>query len=326
MNPQTELELIRSILENVSSTVNAEKVLGFAMEEIKKAFNCLASAIILLDPKAGSFKAVTAKGWGYEFLKTFHASPYHGLIEEMGRQWEPVFITGDDPRKGTEGYTFQHDYGTLLALPLSVRGRPVGLLYLSWSKDMVVDKPVQAMLTDMARLCALVLDHGYLDDKVFSMSNIDPLTGLYSYKYWHEEVHKEIVRAEKLQSRVAIMVVNLNRFKELNAMLGHVKGDDHLIEVSEIINRELGTLDVPCRVGGKWNILLAGEGLDAARETADRILRSFENLRSEGGSVTNLSIGLSLYKAGEGEKALLERVDGALLEARRQGPNSCSIA
>ena len=326
MNPQSELDLIRNILEKVSTTLNVEKVLGFALEGIKDSFNCLASAIILLDPKAKSFKVVTAKGWGYEFLKKFHASPYQGLIKEIGSHWKPVLINSEDTRRGTEGYIFQHDYNTLLALPLSVRGKPVGLLYLSWSDEVKIDKKIQQMLTDMARLCTLVLDHGDLGDKVFSMSNIDPLTGLYSYKFWHEELHKEIVRAEKLKSRVAIMLVNLNRFKELNAMLGHVKGDEHLIEVSQIINGELGSLDVPCRVGGKWSILLVGEDLDAAKDIADRIIHSFGRLKSAASSVTNLSIGLSMYQPGEGEKALIERVDGALHEARRLGPNSCRIA
>jgi len=325
MNPQSELELIRSILQKVNSTLNSEKVLGFALEGIKDFFGCLASAIILLDGKAESFKVVTAKGWGYEFLKKFHTSPFQGLLKEMAASWEPILITRLDNRKDKEGYTFQHDYNTLLALPLSVRGKPVGFLYLSWSDEVDVDENMQQMLTDMARLCTLILDHGSLDDKVFSMTNIDPLTGLYSYKFWHEELHKETVRAEKLKSLVAIMQVNLNRFKELNAMLGHVKGDEHLVEVSEIINKELGSLDVPCRVGGKWNVLLVGEDLQAAKDIADRIIKSFKALSSPGSSVTNLSIGLSLYREGEGEKALIERVDSALMEARRLGPNSCRI-
>lgn len=325
MNPQTELELIRSILEKVNSTLNSEKVLGFALEGIKNSFNCLASAIILLDAKAKSFKVVTAKGWGYEFLKKFHTSPYHGLLKEMADSWAPILIGQEDSRKGAEGYIFQHDYNTLLALPLTIRGKPVGFLYLSWSDEVAVDDDVQRMLTDLARLCTLILDHGSLDDKVFSMSNIDPLTGLYSYKFWHEELSKETERAEKLKSRVAIMLVNLNRFKELNAMLGHVKGDEHLVEVSEIINNELGSLDVPCRVGGKWSVLLIGDDLEAAKDVADRIIKSFESLTSPGSSVTNLSIGLSMYQPGEGEKALIERVDAALHEARRLGPNSCRI-
>jgi len=323
VNSQNELNLIRSVLEKVNSTLSSEKILGFALQGMQDSFKCLAAAIILVDARAESFKVVTAKGWGYEFLKKFHTSPFQGLVQEMATRWEPILITRDDSRKGTEGYIFQHDYNTLLALPLSIRGKPVGLLYLSWSDEVDVDDELQQTLADMARLCTLILDHGSLDDKVFSMSNIDPLTGLYSYKFWHEELHREITRAEKLNSRVALMVVQINRFKEFNAMHGHVQGDEFLVEVSEIINNELEKLDVPCRVGGKWHVLLVGEDEQAAKEIADGIIESFENLPSVGSSVTNLSIGLSMYRAGEGEKALIVRVDDALLEARRLGGNSC---
>jgi len=323
VNSQNELNLIRSVLEKVNSTLSSEKILGFALQGMQDSFKCLAAAIILVDARAESFKVVTAKGWGYEFLKKFHTSPFQGLVQEMATRWEPILITRDDSRKGTEGYIFQHDYNTLLALPLSIRGKPVGLLYLSWSDEVDVDDELQQTLADMARLCTLILDHGSLDDKVFSMSNIDPLTGLYSYKFWHEELHREITRAEKLNSRVALMVVQINRFKEFNAMHGHVQGDEFLVEVSEIINNELEKLDVPCRVGGKWHVLLVGEDEQAAKKIADGIIESFENLPSVGSSVTNLSIGLSMYRAGEGEKALIVRVDDALLEARRLGGNSC---
>jgi diguanylate cyclase (GGDEF)-like protein len=325
MNPWNELGLIRTILEKVNTTLSSEKILGFALQEMKDSFNCLAAAIILVDARAETFKVLTAKGWGYEFIKRFHASPFEGLVKEVASNWEPVLITGGDERIGTGGYVFQHNFTTMLALPLSIRGKPVGFLYFSWAENVNVSEERQGVLRDLANLCTLILDHGSLDDKVLSMSNIDPLTGLYSYKFWHEELHREITRAEKLKSHVAMMIINLNKFKDFNAMHGHVQGDEFLIEISEIINNELEKLDVPCRVGGKWYVLLVGEDEQASKKIADGIIDSFENLSSVGSSVTNLSIGLSMYRGGEGEKALIVRVDDALMEARRLGGNSCRV-
>ena len=304
MDSQSELDLICAILEKVNTTSSSEKILGFALQGMQDSFKCLAAAIILVDPRAESFKVLTSRGWGYEFLKKFHTSPFQGLVKEMATHWEPILIAGNDSRKNTDGYIFQHDFHTLLALPLSIRGRPVGLLYLSWSEEVVVDGELRKRLTDMARLCTLILDHGSLDEKVFSMASIDPLTGLFSFKFWHEELHRELTRAEKLKSSVAMMMINLNRFKEFNTMYGHVKGDDLLVEVSETINMQLDKLDVPCRVGGKWHVLLVGDDEQAAKKIADGITRAFENLSSVGSSDTSLSIGLSVYRLGEGEKHL----------------------
>ncbi len=119
------------------------------------------------------------------------------------------------------------------------------------------------------------------------------------------------------------MAVNLNRFKEFNAMHGHVRGDELLVEVSEIISGEMDKLDVPCRVGGKWHILLVGHQEENARKIADGIIRSFKEVPSDKRSITNLSIGLSDYRVGEGEKTLIERVDDALHQARRLGGDAC---
>ncbi len=322
MNPSGELDLIRRILEKVGTSLSSHKILGFALEGIKDSFRCLAAAIILVDARAETFKVVTAKGWGYEFLKRFHLSPFKGLVREMAGSWKPIIITAQDRRRGSDGYVFQHDYRTLLALPMAVRGKPVGMLYLSWGEDFQLTEEIQSILMDLANLCTLILDQSSLDEKVFALSNIDPLTGLYSYKFWHEELHREITRAEKLNTRISLMLVNLNRFREFNAMYGHVKGDELLVEVSQVIQNELDTLDVPCRVGGKWNILIVGEEEGAVKGIADRIIRAYDDLPVTGSALTNLSLGISMYQPGEGEKSVIERAEDALREARRRGGNS----
>ena len=120
-----------------------------------------------------------------------------------------------------------------------------------------------------------------------------------------------------------MMIINLNKFKDFNAMYGHVQGDELLVEVSEAIHSKLGKLDVPCRVGGKWNILLVGEDEKTARQVADRIIESFDATSNIGKDIINLSIGLSMYQPGEGEKALIARAEKALLAARRLGGSAC---
>ncbi|UCG39297.1 MAG: GGDEF domain-containing protein [bacterium] len=325
MNPQSELELIRRILERVNSPMTSEEVLSFALQGLHDLFGCLATAIVLVDGKTENFKVAMAKGWSNEFIKRFHARPFGGLLREMVDRREPLIIVDGDSRAGTENYTFEHNYASLLAVPMGIRGKVVGFMYMSSADPAAFDQERVRAIVDMASLCTLVLDHGSLGDKVLSMSNIDPLTGLYSYKFWHEELNREIVRAEKLQSQVALMDIRLNKFKEFNAMHGHVKGDELLVEVSEIIRNQLCNLDVPCRVGSKWHVLLVGEDEEAARDIAEKILKSMERRPSIGEPVLSLSIGLSTYEQGEGEKVLINRVEDALREARRKGGNSLHV-
>jgi diguanylate cyclase (GGDEF)-like protein len=241
----------------------------------------------------------------------------------MAEARNPVRISGDEERAAGPGYTFEHPYASLLVMPMVIRGKQVGFLYMSSSDPDGFSAGSEDVIRDLTNLCTLILDHGSLGDKVLSLSNIDPMTGLYTYRFWHEELHREIQRSEKLDSQVALMDIKLNKFKEFNAMYGHVKGDELLMAVSEAIDGELCNLDVPCRVGSKWHVLLVGEDEEAARQIAERIIQAKNKLSIPGDSATSLSIGLSMYRDKEGEKALISRVEDALREARREGGETC---
>ena len=325
MKPMSELDLVQKILEKVDSSLTSEEILSFALQGIKDSFNCLAAAIILVDARAGTFKVVTAKGWGNEFIKKFHSRPFEGLVREMAGTTACFVMTNEDDRAGEAGYAFEHAYTSILAMPMVIRGKQVGFLYLSSLDPVDSFKSDEQVIRHLANLCTLILDHGSLGDKVLSLSNVDPMTGLYTYRFWHEELNREVQRAEKLETQIALMDIRLNRFKEYNAMYGHLRGDELLLAVSELIDSELCDLDVPCRVGSKWHILLVGEDGDAARRMAERIIEAKNKLEIPGESETTLSIGLSMYKRQEGERTLIGRVDDALHEARREGGDSCHI-
>jgi diguanylate cyclase (GGDEF)-like protein len=325
VNPTNELELIREILEKVDTSLSSEEILSFALQGIKDSCQCLAVAIILVDERAGTFKVVNAKGWSNEFVKRFHSGPFEGMIKDMAGATKCLVMTDEDERAGGPGYTFEHDYASILAMPMGIRGKQVGFLYISSDDRDAFAEDRQPIIRDLSNLCTLILDHGSLGDKVLTLSNIEPMTGLYTYKFWHEELHREVQRAEKLGSQIVLMDIRINKFKEYNAMYGHLKGDELLIAVSEIIDTELGNLDVACRVGSKWHLLLVGEGEEAARQIAERIIAAKNKLSIPGDSGTSLSVGLSMYKDEEGEKALISRVEDALLEARRQGGDTCHV-
>jgi len=324
MDSTRELDLIRKILGKVDSSLTSEEILSSALQGIKAAFDCLATAIILVDGRAKTFKVVNSKGWGNEFVKKFHAGPFEGLIAEMAGATSCLQMSREDERAGAPGYSFEHPYASLLAMPMGIRGKQVGFLYLSSSDPDGFSEDREAIIRDLANLCTLILDHGSLGDKVLSLSNVDPMTGLYTYRFWHEELNREVQRAEKLESQVALMDIRLNKFKEYNAMHGHLKGDEMLLVVSELIDNELCNLDVPCRVGSKWHVLLVGEDEEAARQMAGRIIKAKNNLSIPEDSTT-LSIGLSMYRDKEGERALIGRVDDALREARREGGDACHV-
>lgn len=315
--------MIRKILENVNTNLTAEEILSIALHKIMDAFKFLACSIILVEPDKNQFKVAISRGWSHEFVKSFHHASLDGLLADSLDSNDPILIGPDDARYLSEGYTFEHQYKSMLALPMGIRGKRVGVFFVSSSDpdDFLPEKV--SILSGLANLCTLVIDHGSLGDQVVTLSNYDNLTNLYSYKYWHEELHREIVRADKMGSDLSLLEIRLNKFKEYNSMHGHIKGDELLFEVSTIIKGAVGELDIPCREGSKWHIVLVNYNKKAAGECAERILEGMNNLGTVGDPAVSLCIGVSTYNPGEGEKELIRRVEKALNEARREGPNTC---
>jgi diguanylate cyclase (GGDEF)-like protein len=322
LDPQNELALIRKILRNVNSPQTTERFVSSILDGIRDRFDFLACAIIIIDPERGYHRVANAKGWSYEFVKQFHGRSFKGFLAEAATLDEPLLVTPDDPRFQAEGYTFYHPYQSFLAIPMGIQGKRIGVLYVSSADPDAFPEDQQDLFWDLASLCTLILDHGVLGDQVLALSGLDPLTRMYSYKFWHEELHREVERSEKVDYDVSFMQVKLNKFKELNAMHGHIKGDQLLVDVSEIIMDKLCNLDIPCRVGSEWHVLLVGEDREAARGIVEAILSDMDARPQTGDTTVTLSIGLSTYMRGEGEKPLIQRVESALMEARRKGGNS----
>lgn len=323
MDPQSELKLIRKILRNVNSPQTTEQFVSSILGGIKEMFGFLACAIIIVDPEREYHRVANAKGWGYEFIKQFHSRSFEGFLAEVSTLDRPLLVTPDDPRFHTEGYKFYHPYRSFLAIPMGIQGKRIGVLYVSSSDPHAFPEEQQELFWDLASLCTLILDHGTIGDQVVALSVLDPLTRMYSYKFWHEELHREVERSEKVDYEISLMQVKLNKFKEFNAVHGHALGDRLLVEISDMIRDKLCNLDIPCRVGADWYILLVGEDQEAARGIAQAILSDMDARPQTGDPAVSLSIGMSTYVRGEGEKALIQRVENSLLEARRKGGNSC---
>ena len=322
MDPQSELKLIRKILRNANSPQTTEQFVSSILEGIKEMFGFLACAIIIVDPEREYHRVANAKGWGYEFIKQFHSRSFEGFLAEVSTLDKPLLVTPDDPRFHAEGYEFYHPYRSFLAVPMGIQGKRIGVLYVSSADPDAFPGEQQELFWDLASLCTLILDHGTMGDQVAALSALDPLTRMYGYKFWHEELHREVERSQKVDYEISFMQAKLNKFKEFNAVHGHTKGDRLLAEVSDIIRDQLCNLDVPCRVGPDWHILLVGENQEAARGIAQAILSDMDARPQTGDPAVSLSIGLSTYVRGEGEKTLIQRVENSLMEARRKGGNS----
>lgn len=183
----------------------------------------------------------------------------------------------------------------------------------------------QRMLRDVA---VEVKKLGEANARLEVLARLDPLTGLYNRRGFDQLLEKALPADGQWGG--AVLMVDIDNFKELNDRLGHDRGDQALQEVGQILLARLRPSDFAARVGGdEFLVVLPGLRLEEASETAERIRRAVEAtpIPSAGGPFhVTVSIGV-LRQEGPDITAhqLLARTHDALSRCKHGGKNMVSL-
>ena len=155
-------------------------------------------------------------------------------------------------------------------------------------------------------------------------ASIDPLTGLLNHGAFEEALEREVARARRVDEPLALLVIDVDRFKDVNDLAGHRAGDRVLIDIADLIRATCRQTDLACRTGGdELAIIAPSTGLEAAGELAGRLGHAVHGIRLETrGAETRLSVstGLSAFPdPARTARELADQADGALYAAKQGG-------
>lgn len=169
------------------------------------------------------------------------------------------------------------------------------------------------------------------EDKLRRLVSTDSLTGLASRRAFLEEARASFERAIEENGRVALLIMDLDRFKSINDNHGHPVGDEALKVFARTCRRTFRDDDLIGRTGGEeFAVLLRGVDIRQARALAERLRRAVENMRLELAS-GNLAMSVSVGVADPGGEdadfaQVLKQADDALYIAKREGRNQVRVA
>ena len=160
--------------------------------------------------------------------------------------------------------------------------------------------------------------------RISELAYADPLTGLPNRALFNDRIGQAVRAAERGQGRLAVLTMDLDRFKHVNDTLGHHMGDLLLREVAYRLHRALQRrTDTVARLGGdEFAVLLPTEGVEGAKLVARKIIEVLsEPLTIEGHLVdVGASTGIACYpEHGEDADTLMRRADVAMYSAKRAG-------
>lgn len=331
---------LRRELNSLRNLLSVAQVVVSSLDLDEVLQNILCSAMAILDVPAGSVALYEEK----TCQLTLHA--HAGLSE--------VFLTRDRWRVKPGGLTHrilsegdilvvadcadhplcanpllrQEKIRSLVAVPLKVQQKSVGILYLDDFAPRAFAAEQIHLLSVLGSFASMSIDNARLHREMCHLARTDGLTGLYNHRIFSQLLKEELSRAQRYHLPLSLVMFDVDDFKRFNDTYGHPDGDRVLMAVAEILRDTLRQCDIAFRYGGEEFIALLPEtGRDAAVQVAERIRQGIESesRRHLPQSICHgvtVSVGVAAYPAdGESDDTLLKIVDGLVYRAKKYGKN-----
>jgi two-component system cell cycle response regulator len=168
-------------------------------------------------------------------------------------------------------------------------------------------------------------------EELETLATIDGLTGLLNRRAIINKLEEKIRIAHRYNEDLCLLLMDIDRFKEINDRYGHIAGDDVLETVASIIRQNIRETDYAGRYGGdELLIIFPITTLHTASQIAERIRRTIENtiMKNRDGRSYNVTVsqGISSYIPDENQENFLSRTDEALYKAKQNRRNCVAIS
>jgi len=164
-------------------------------------------------------------------------------------------------------------------------------------------------------LCVLTINH--FQSRLERMAKTDPLTGIANRRAFEERFHLAAYKADRYGSLFSIIVIDLDGFKKVNDIYGHLEGDRILKSIASSIDNSIRPADFLARWGGDEFIVLMDGDAENAKVLADRIRTAVTHSAQE--TIICLSCGAAQYENGDDLASITARADKAMYKAKSQG-------
>ncbi len=174
--------------------------------------------------------------------------------------------------------------------------------------------------TIIARQLAASLKVARLHAQVTELSLTDPLTGVYNRRYFDLFLKNEVDRSQRFKRGLAIILLDIDHFKDYNDSFGHPAGDKALQFLAQCLRDERRSADVVARIGGEEFALILPETEVNGALKVSRKIRAALTGPSELKRPITLSMGINVLRGTNGEmETLMQQADSALYEAKGLG-------
>jgi len=217
-------------------------------------------------------------------------------------------------------------FSSLIAAPLISGDKVIGVLRMD-SREMGHFSQYDLRLLDIvSQTASIALENAILYKRLNELAITDGLTNLYVQKFFKERLSKEIKRSIKAKTPFAVMIMDIDNFKDFNDRYGHLAGDIVLKHISSILMSNLAGGDIAARYGGEeFACMLLGKDINKACNFAEKlrkVISSTPIMLRRKDSYISVSIGISSCPQDSNlQEDLIRIADKRMYKAKEKGKN-----
>lgn len=294
-------------LKNANKLLSIDCMILFLYENNSlKIMTCISDEI---DIKDGRFNIIIDKNlaiWDvFERRKTY-------LINNFNNEKDKFY---------GKNIKFNANINSMLALPLLAKdGRPIGVLAIHSKEKNLFNETSLPFYKELAMETAKTLERARQFSLLKELTFLDELTGLYNRRFLYAILEKEIEKAKRYGSIFSLVIADMNNFKKINDNFGHLKGDEILKKVANIIKSRLRASDIAVRYGGdEFAIILFEADLNKAEYVMNKVNKLLISTDFGFDFNVSLSFGVACFPDSATNKIdLIEFADKKLYEQKNK--------
>lgn len=318
---------INVLTEILGQQRSVGSLLSTALQKIIEITNYEIGGVYLLNDKKGNLTLEAAYGLTQDFFDAIETVAVGDkIVGKVAVEGKAVVIDEQKYLNSSNSTIYTKEGLTCGAyIPLFVKKKVIGVIVVgSRVRSEFTPEDVRT-LESLSNYFALALQRLKMMERLTQLATIDALTGLYNRRAFFEELETSIARINRHGGKIAILMIDIDFFKQYNDTNGHLEGDKMLKKVAKIIQNNIRAGDIAARYGGEEFVILAHESdMQEAVFLAERLrMAVFKKYYKQ---KVSFSIGISSYPIhGKDADTLLKRADEALYEAKRNGRNCVKV-
>ena len=313
-----EIHALYQIAQTMGTSLGVSDSMAHIASKLTTLVPFSACTLFLYDPATDTLRCRFAIGTDFELMQQLTLKSGQGLTGWVARNRRSLVNARPSSDLEAAGSNLPTVLQSALVCPLVFEDRVIGTLAVHHTTSSFYQEDHRRLLDRVCEQAAAVINNAIVFEQTHEASLTDPLTGLPNSRFMATHLNAELARAERLNTEVSLLVLDLDGFKEINDTHGHHVGDRALRNVAQVLRTVIRPYDICVRYAGdEFIVVLAGCGFDEAENKRKELQEAIGETVFEARPGTRVPLSISAGSAvfphdGDSYDSLLAKADSRM--------------